>query len=57
MALDGLFRSLRLPPVSADAENAHLDGIRGEQLVTAVAVSAAVLVVAMIAVLMGMATP
>lgn len=58
MALDGLFRFLRFPPATADAEHAHLDGIRGEQLVTAAAVAAAVLVVAMIAVLMGMvATP
>jgi hypothetical protein len=58
MALDGLFRFLRFPLVTADAEHAHLGGIRGKQLVTAAAVAAAVLVVAMIAVLMGMvATP
>jgi hypothetical protein len=57
MALDGFFRFPRLPPAPADAENAHLAGIRGEQLVTAVAVSAAVLVVAGIAILMGMASP
>jgi hypothetical protein len=56
MALGGLFRFSRLPPAQADAENAHLDGIRGEQLVTAVAVSAAVLVVATIAIVMGMAS-
>ena len=57
MALGGPFRFSRLPPAPADAENGHLDGIRGEQFVTAVAVSAAVLVVATIAILMGMASP
>jgi hypothetical protein len=57
MALEGLFRFPRLPSAPADNENADLDGSPGEQLVTAVAVSAAVLVVALIAVLMGMASP
>jgi hypothetical protein len=56
MALDGLFRSPRLPPAPADADGAYFDGVRGEQFVTAVAVSAAVLVVATIAFLMGMAS-
>ncbi len=57
MALEGLFRFPRLPSVPADSENADLDGSPGERFVTAVAVSAAVLVVAGIAVLMGMASP
>jgi len=57
MALEGLFRYPRLPTGPADKEDAHLDGNRAEQLITAVAVSAAVLVVAAIAILMGMASP
>jgi hypothetical protein len=57
MALEGLFRYPRLPTGPADKEDAHLDGNRAEQLITAVAVSAAVLVVAVIAILMGMASP
>jgi hypothetical protein len=58
MTLDGLFRFLHFPPGPADAENAHLNEIWGEQLVTAAAVAAAMLIVAMITVLMGMvATP
>jgi hypothetical protein len=56
MALEGLFRFPRSPAAAADSETAELDGSRAEQLVTAVAVSAAVLVVAAIAVLMGMAS-
>jgi hypothetical protein len=57
MALEGLFRYPRLPTGPADNEDAHLDGNRAEQLITAVAVSAAVLVVAAIAILMGIASP
>ena len=57
MALEGLFRFPRLPTGPADNEDAHLDGNRAEQFITAVAVSAAVLVVAAIAILMGMASP
>jgi hypothetical protein len=57
MALEGLFRFPRLPAAPADSENAELDGNRWERFVTTVAVSAAVLVVALIAVLMGMASP
>ena len=56
MALDGLFRIPRLPAGPADSQDGGLDAERREQLVTAVAVSAAVLVVAVIAVLMGMAS-
>jgi hypothetical protein len=57
MALDGLFRFPRLPTGPADSHDGGLDADRREQIVTAVAVSAAVLVVAGIAVLMGMASP
>lgn len=56
MALEGFFRFPRLPAAPADNETADLDGSRAEPFVTAVAVSAAVLVVAVIAVLMGMAS-
>ncbi len=56
MALEALFRFARLPSAPADNENADPDGSPAEQFVTAVAVSAAVLVVAGIAVLMGMAS-
>jgi hypothetical protein len=57
MALEGLFRFPRLPAALAGNEDTHHDGDWGERLVTTVAVSAAVLVVASIAVLMGMASP
>lgn len=57
MALEGLFRNPRLPTGLADNEDAHIDGNRDDQLITAVAVSAAVLVVAAIAILMGIASP
>jgi len=57
MALDGLFRYPRLPAAPADNELADHHMQRSEQIVTTVAVSAAVLVVALIAVLMGMASP
>jgi hypothetical protein len=57
MALEGLFRYPRLPTGPADNEDTHLDGNRAEQLITAAAVSAAVLVVAAIAILMGIASP
>ena len=57
MALEGLFRFARLPSAPTDNENAKINGNRAEQLITAVAVSAAVLIVAAIAILMGMASP
>jgi hypothetical protein len=57
MALEGLFRIPRFPTVPAESDDAGSDANRGDQLVTTVAVSAAVLVVAFIAVLMGMASP
>jgi hypothetical protein len=57
MALDGLFRFPRLPAAPAGNEDTHSDGDWDERLVTTVAVSAAVLVVASIAVLMGLASP
>ena len=57
MALEGLFRYPRLPAAPADSELADVHAQRSEQIVTTVAVSAAVLVVALIAVLMGMASP
>ena len=57
MAFEGLFRFPRLPAGPADNEDAELDVNRGERIVTTVAVSAAVLVVALIAIVMGMASP
>jgi hypothetical protein len=57
MALDGLFRFSRLPAKPADNENVVPDADWTERAVTTVAVSAAVLVVALIAVVMGMASP
>lgn len=57
MALEGLFRYPRFPTGPADNEGTHLDGNRVEQLITGVAVSAAVLVVAAVTILMGMASP
>ncbi len=56
MALEGLFRFPPWPAAAADNEDAHPDGDWGERLITTVAVSAALLVVALIAVLMGMAS-
>lgn len=57
MALDGLFGLSRLPAKPADNENVARDANWTERLVTTAAVSAAVLVVALIAVVMGMASP
>jgi hypothetical protein len=57
MALQGLFRYPRLLTGPAANEDAHLDGNRADRLITAGAVSMAVLVVAAIAILMGIAGP
>lgn len=57
MALEGLFRFPRLPAAPTGSENAEFYGNRWERLVTTVAVSTAVLVVALIAILLGMASP
>jgi hypothetical protein len=57
MARDGFFGFPRSPAEAADNIAAHFEGSWGERLVMTVAVSAAVLVVASIAVLMGMVGP
>jgi hypothetical protein len=55
MALDGLLRIQRPSAAPPDDERARLDVNQWESHATAAAVSAAVLVVALIAVLLGMA--
>jgi hypothetical protein len=57
MALDGLFGFSRVPPKPPDNENIQLHANWAEGFLTAAAVSAAVVMVALIAVVMGMASP
>ena len=57
MALDSIFGILRLSAAPAGSEEAKHEAEWRERLVTGVAVSAAVLVVAFIAALMGMVGP
>jgi len=57
MALDGLFAFPRPPAEPRENDDAQLESGLGERIFTAVVISAAVLVVAVIAVLMGTVGP
>lgn len=57
MAREGFFGFPRSATEAAKSIDAHFEGSWGDHLVTTVAVSTAVLVVALIAVLMGMVGP